>query len=54
MKFISPTVVGNAFNPRTWEAEAGKQISEFKAGLESEFLNRCPFKMKIKIINVFN
>jgi hypothetical protein len=30
---LQPGVVAHAFNPSTWEAEAGGWISEFEAGL---------------------
>jgi hypothetical protein len=33
----SPAVVVHAFNPSTWEADAGRFLSSGKPGLQSEF-----------------
>jgi hypothetical protein len=36
-KKISQAVVAHAFNPSTWEAEAGEFLSSKPPGLQSEF-----------------
>jgi hypothetical protein len=33
IKLLGRVLVAHTFNPSTWEAEAGRQISEFKASL---------------------